>query len=88
VNVSRHAAHYELLPAHLAVFPTQENLELYKKETILLENKTKVSQYAAKTRDILNKMVLQIPMNTNSKWSLNKEHIRIALRYNVRLRLK
>ena len=83
VSVSRHMAHYELLPAQLAVFPTEENIEFYKEDAALLKDKPKVSKYAAYARDHINKMVLEIQMNTSAKWTLNKDHIRIALRNKV-----
>ncbi len=83
LSVPRHQAYYELFPSRLAVYPTEEYLEFYKQDRELAANKPKVSPYAIKTRDELNKMVLDIPMNMDVDWMLNKDHIRLALRYNV-----
>ena len=83
MNVSRHIAHYELLPSQLGVFPTEENLNFYKEDAALLANKAKVSQYAAFAKNFMKKMILEIPMNTSNTWTLTKDNVRIALRYNV-----
>lgn len=72
-----------MLPTGLAVFPTIENLEFLQKDRDLLKLKPKVSKYAAKTKQELNNMILNVPMNTRFKWTLTKDHIRIALRYQV-----
>ena len=58
-------------------------MEIFKNDAALLKDKPKVSKYAVKTREHLINMVLEIPMNTSVKWTLNKDHIRIALRKNV-----
>lgn len=83
VNVSRHQAYYELLPTQLAVYPTEEYLEYFKKERETSGDKPKVSPYAHKTKEHLQNMILEIPMNLKSSWTLDKDHIRVALRYNV-----
>ena len=83
VNVSRHLAYYELLPSGLAVYPTDEYLELYAKDREGLEKKSRVSPYAFKAKEKMSQMILEIPMNLQSKWTLNKDHVRIAMRYNV-----
>ncbi|CAF0864840.1 unnamed protein product [Brachionus calyciflorus] len=82
VNVPRHTAYYELLPSRLAVYPTDEYLEMYKADREALVSKSKVSPYAMKTKEELSNMLLDVPMNIDSEWTLNKDHIRIALRYN------
>ncbi len=81
--MSRHQAYYELLPAKLAVYPTEEYLEKYKKDREEAEKKAKVSPYAQKTQTELNNMTLLITMNMSNEWTLNKQHIQLALRYNV-----
>ncbi len=83
LSVPRHQAYYELFPSRLAVYPTEEYLEFYKKDRELAASKPKVSPYAIKTQDELNKMILNIPMNMGVDWTLNRDHIRLALRYNV-----
>ena len=83
VNVPRHVAYYQLLPLRLAVYPTEEYLEIYKKDSEEAKTKAKVSPYALKTKEEISKMVLNIPMNMSSEWTLNQDHIRLALRYNV-----
>ena len=83
INVPRHQAYYELLPARSAVYPTEEYLEMYKKDREESSQKAKVSPYAIKTQDELNKMILEIPMNMSVDWQLNTNHILLALRYNV-----
>lgn len=80
VNVPRHTAYYELLPARLAVYPTEEYLEMFKEARQSLATKSKVSPFAMKTKEELSKIILDIPMNVKSEWTLNKDHIRIALR--------
>lgn len=82
VNIPRHTAYYDLLPSRLAVYPTEEYLELYKKDREVLATKAKVSPYAMRTKEELSKIVLDIPMNMNTDWTLTVDNIRIALRYN------
>ena len=83
VSVPRHVAYYDLLPAKLAVYPTEEYLELYKKDREAAAKKAKVSPYALKTQEELNNMILNIPMNPAIDWTLTRNNVRIALRYNV-----
>lgn len=82
VSVPRHTAYYDLLPTRLAVYPTEEYLEMFKEERESLSTKSKVSPFAMKTKEQLSQMILDIPMNINSEWTLVKDNIRIALRYN------
>lgn len=83
VNVPRHLAYYELLPSRLAVYPTDEYLEMFKKDRAEIVNKPKVSPYAMKAKEEIEKITLDVPMNLNAEWQLTVENIRIALRYNV-----
>jgi len=83
VNVSRHDAYYHLLSTQKAVYVTEEFLEKFKKDREELVNKPKVSPYAIKTKEELEKMTLEIPMNMSVDWKLTVDNIRIALRYNV-----
>ena len=83
ISAPRHLAYYSLLPSRLAVYPTEEYLEMYKEDRVAAALKPKVSPYALKTQEELNKMVLNIQMNMDSDWTLNRDHIRLALRYNV-----
>ena len=83
VNVSRHAAYYELLPQKLAVYPTEEYLEMFKKDRESAATKAKVSPYALNTQQELSSLLLLIPMNMAVEWTLNKDHVRVAFRYNV-----
>lgn len=83
INLPRHQAYYELLPCRLAVYPTRENLDLYKEDREKAALKPKVSPYAIKTKEFLDNMILKIPMNMDQDWVLNADHIRLALRYNV-----
>ena len=83
LNVPRHVAYYDLFPRRLAVYPTEEYLEMYKKEREESKTKVKVSPYGMKTKEELSKMLLNIPMNMSTEWTLNAENIRLALRYNV-----
>lgn len=82
VNVTRHVAYYDLLPARLAVYPTEEYLEIFKEERESLSTKAKVSPFAMKTKEEISQMILNIPMNVNAEWVLGKDNVRIALRYN------
>ncbi len=83
INVPRHDAYYHLLPARLAVYPTEEYLEFFKKDRESLASKAKVSPFAMKTREELEKLTLEIPMNMSVDWTLKPDNIRIALRYKV-----
>lgn len=83
VSVPRHVAYYELLPARLAVYPTEEYLEMYKKDREAAAQKAKVSPYALKTQEELQNMILSIPMNPQVDWVLTKNNVRLALRYSV-----
>lgn len=83
INVPKHQAYYELLPAQLAVYPTDEYMEMYKKDRESIVGKSKVSPFAVKARDHLESLVLEIPMNMNVEWKLTVDSIRVALRYNV-----
>ncbi len=85
ISVPRHDAYYHLLPARLAVYPTEEYLELYKKDRESLATKAKVSPFAMKTKDELEKLTLEIPMNLSVDWNLRPDNIRIALRYQVNI---
>ena len=85
INVPRHDAYYHLLPARLAVYPTEEYLELFKKERESLSSKAKVSPFAMKTKEEIEKMILEIPMNMSFDWTLKPDNIRIALRYQVNI---
>lgn len=83
ISAPRHLAYYNLLPSRLAVYVTDEYLEMYRKDREAAALKPKVSPYALKTQEELNKMVLNIQMNMDSDWTLSTDHIRLALRYNV-----
>jgi len=83
VNVPRHTAYYDLLPTGLAVYVTDEYLELFKKDRESASKKAKVSPYASKTQQELENLLLEIPMNTSVEWTLNKDNVRLALRYKV-----
>lgn len=83
VNVPKHLAHYELLPSKVAVYPTEEYLELYKADRESIVSKPKVSPFAMKAKEQLEKIILEIPMNMSTEWTLTKDNIRIALRYKV-----
>ena len=83
VNVPRHMAYYDLLPKRLAVYPTDEYLEMYKTERESYADKAKVSPFSFKTKEKLSEMTLEIPMNPKVAWTLTEDQIRIALRYNV-----
>ncbi len=83
ISVSRHQAYYDLLPSRLAVYPTDEYLEMYKKDREEASKKAKVSPFALKTQETLNNMILEIPINMSIDWELNKKNIYLALRYNV-----
>jgi ribosomal protein L9 len=84
VSVPRHQAYYELLPSKLAVYPTEEYLEMTKKDRESIKEKPKISPYALKTKETLEKLTLEIPMNLSAEWILTPDIISIALRYNVR----
>lgn len=83
VRVQKNVAYHDLLPRRLAVYPTEEYMKLYEKDREEVASKSKVSQFAAQTREQLNKMILQIPVNMSTDWKLTVDSIRIALRYNV-----
>ena len=84
ISVDRHQAYYELFPLRQAVYPTEEYINLYSKYKAEIEQKTKVSPFAVKTKEVIEKLkYLEIPMNMSVEWNLNQDHIRIALRYNV-----
>ena len=76
-------AYYELLPCRMAVYPTDEYLELYKADQELIMAKPKVSPFAMKAKEEIENMVLDIPMNMSTEWTLTNDNIRIALRYKV-----
>lgn len=84
VNVPRHTAYYELLPSRQAVYVTEEYLKLYEKDRQALAGKAKVSPFAKRTKDELEKSVIEIPLNMSVEWKLNEDLLRIALRYNVK----
>ena len=83
VTVPRHDAYYHLLPSRLAVYPTEEYLKMYEKNREDIASKAKVSPHAMRTKETLESMILQIPVNMEKEWQLNRDFIRIALRYNV-----
>lgn len=87
VNVPRHTAYYELLPSRQAVYVTDEYLKFYEKDRQALAGKAKVSPFAKRTKDELEKSVIEIPLNMSVEWKLNEDLLRIALRYNVYLSL-
>jgi ribosomal protein L9 len=82
LEVPRKLAHTELIPSGFAVYPTKENLELYKDQIEESANKPRLSKFASLTRDYLMDKVFEMQMNISEKWTLNKEFVRIALRYN------
>jgi ribosomal protein L9 len=81
--VPKHDAYYHLLPASLAVYPTEEFLKKYEKDRELVATKARVSPYAQRTKVELDKLVLDIQMNPNVEWKLTADFISTALRYNV-----
>lgn len=88
VSVPRHDAYYSLLPTKRAVYPTEELIELFAESRATLSQKSKVSPYAMKTKEFLDDMLLEIPLNFEAEeekgkveWTLNRDHVRIALRY-------
>lgn len=81
--MTKHQAYYELLPAQLAVYPTEEYMEMYKKDRESIVTKSKVSPYAMKAREQIEKMIIDVPMNMDAEWKLTVDNIRIALRYKV-----
>jgi hypothetical protein len=60
-------------------------LKLYEQDRDQLTTKAKVSPYAMKTKEELEKLFVEIPMNMATEWSFTPDYIRIALRYNVSL---
>lgn len=84
ISIDRHQAYYELFPLKQAVYPTEEYLNMYSTFKKDIEHKSKVSPYAIKTKEKLENIILQIPMNMSVEWNLTEDNIRIALRYNVR----
>jgi large subunit ribosomal protein L9 len=85
VSVPRHTAYYDLLPTGRAVYITNEYLDIYKKDRDLAAKKAKVSPYALKTQEVLENLLLEIPMNTSVEWTLTKDNVRLALRYKVNI---
>ena len=83
VNVPRHRAFTDMLPSRVAVLPTDEYLAMYKEEREALVNKPKISPYAMKTKEKLESLIIEIPMNADQDWTVREDHIRIALRINV-----
>lgn len=79
----KNVAYYELLPSRLAVYPTEEYMEMYKKDREAIVTKAKVSPFAVTAREQIEKLTLEIPMNMNAEWTLTVDNIRIALRYQV-----
>lgn len=83
VKIHRKLANTDLIPSGLAVYPTEEYLELFKTDRELAQSQPKVSPYSAKTKEELMKITLDIPMNMSNNWTIKEDFIRIALRYQV-----
>ena len=83
ISINRHQAYYELFPLKQAVYPTEEYINMYSKFKNEIDQKSKVSPYAIKTKEKIEEIILQIPMNKSVEWNLTEDDIRIALRYNV-----
>jgi large subunit ribosomal protein L9 len=83
VKVHRKVANTDLIPSGLAVYPTEEYIEMYKTDRESAQSQPKVSPYSAQTKEELMKITLDIPMNMSNDWIIKEDFIRIALRYQV-----
>jgi large subunit ribosomal protein L9 len=82
LSVPRSLAHLKLLPTGMAIYPTKDNLNLYKEKIEDASKKPKLSKFCILTRQYLEKTTFELQMNIREKWSLNKDLVRITLRYN------
>ncbi|GAB0092318.1 39S ribosomal protein L9, mitochondrial [Sergentomyia squamirostris] len=80
VSVKPRWAHNNLLLPGLAVYKTEKNIEMYKKDADAIEEVEHSSPYAQRTINMIHTLVLPIIMNKDHPWVIEKWHIRASLR--------
>ncbi|ESP02681.1 hypothetical protein LOTGIDRAFT_171882, partial [Lottia gigantea] len=80
VTVSRKMFRNSLYPRQKAVYASPENLAEYQTVEKDKTGKKKVTKFSMTTSARLKKLYLPVPMSGDNKWTLNKDHIRLALR--------
>ncbi|XP_050535456.1 39S ribosomal protein L9, mitochondrial [Daktulosphaira vitifoliae] len=81
VSVKPSFAYDHLLLPQLAVYASPENIENMKNNLYVARDEEKPSSiYSLKTMKYLQNMVLGVCMNKDEPWTIEKWHIRVALR--------
>lgn len=79
VDVPKRLVRSILMPSGAAKYPTQENIDTIRK-LHPPGSRPKRSIWANKCKQELMAKTCYIPMNPNVEWTLNKGHVRVALR--------
>ncbi|XP_050389417.1 39S ribosomal protein L9, mitochondrial [Patella vulgata] len=82
VEIKRSLFRNQLYPLKLAIYASPENLaenELLVKD-MAASNQPRLTAFAKKTMNKLEKLHLPIPMSGDNPWTLNKQHVKLALR--------
>lgn len=80
ITLPKNIARNYLLPVGAAVYPTPENSQLAQQWQDEDPNKVRRTKSAEKTVRQLSAMTLPISMSPNNSWTINKRHVRVALR--------
>lgn len=80
VKVRPHPAYNKLLLPGLAVYKTPENVAKYAQEVTETNHEKHSSPHALRCINLLERLVLQLPMNKHNPWVIERWHIRAAMR--------
>lgn len=83
VKVKRSVFHEELYPASLAVYASPENLAEFEEERKakgIEKLEARLGVFARMAMKELNHLQLEVPMNADHEWTLDKSHIQVAFR--------
>lgn len=80
ISVKPNTAYNKLLLPGLAVYHTPENVAKYARKEGDIEKEAHSSPSAQRCVNILNSLVMGIPMNKHNPWVLEPWHVRAALR--------
>ncbi|KAI3381173.1 hypothetical protein SNEBB_007366 [Seison nebaliae] len=86
VQVTNDIAISDLIPSKVAVYPTEEQLKLYEKDTEISKLKPKISRLSLVTLHRLESDLITIPINLSNiknfdEWKLDKQVLSTTFRY-------
>ncbi|GFN88740.1 50S ribosomal protein l9 [Plakobranchus ocellatus] len=83
VKVKRKYFHEELYPARLAVYASPDNIAEFEEERKakgIDKQESRLGVFARMAMKELNHLHLEVPMNMDEEWKLDKTHLQVAFR--------